>query len=435
MRSCAFAVAVLAFGTSLGGCAPAITSSKVAVDYNRTFARSRDEALVTNILRASAREPLQFSTMGTVTGGVSPTGEFSFPFSDVLGKEGLKVTLKNEINPVLNIVPLENKDFAEGILKPISLETVNYFITQGWDPEFVLFMSVGGVVCSDGRVIRNRAEPTFEHGSPYDAFVEMFEKVPRLPLRKKKEGEPIATVRMPAKDLLALLKEGIGDDRKIDKIEPIPKNGEPTGDVKVRIVSKPELEFTGIHTDDVCKQPLLTAVDEPAGGNPELADIEGDQGKLILQSVESMIFFLGQAQWKRWTLASRTCEETQVSCFDSRWPLYRRDRQYLKGDSNDCTQVKRYTSYLSKESYRYVLCRQTETLLRLEKAGDAGVVPPNVFLRTSFNGQNYFIRRAEDSHKDDLTLTTLSFLNELIALQTNPSSVTSATPVVNVGPK
>src|SRR5205823_1224423 len=104
------------------------------VGYNGIFAKSRDEVLVTNILRASAREPLQFSTMGTVTGGVSPTGQVELPFSHIFAKDGLKLTLKDEINPAVTIVPLADKDFTASILNPVSLSTMNYFLNQGWDP-------------------------------------------------------------------------------------------------------------------------------------------------------------------------------------------------------------------------------------------------------------------------------------------------------------
>src|SRR5436309_8974651 len=111
MRGLRFAATVLAFGTCLTGCAATTTTNKVAVDYNRIFASSRDEVLVNNILRASAREPLQFSTMGTVTGGVRNSGSITIPFTNLIGgKEGLTIspsgTLNDGINPAVTIVPL-----------------------------------------------------------------------------------------------------------------------------------------------------------------------------------------------------------------------------------------------------------------------------------------------------------------------------------------
>ncbi|MEA3052898.1 MAG: hypothetical protein QOG72_1801, partial [Sphingomonadales bacterium] len=55
---------------TLGGCALSQATPKIALDYNRDFADSRNEMLLLNVLRAAAREPLQFSTMGTVQGTV-----------------------------------------------------------------------------------------------------------------------------------------------------------------------------------------------------------------------------------------------------------------------------------------------------------------------------------------------------------------------------
>ena len=72
-----FAIVIAVF-TSLEACAATTPTSKVAVDYDRIFAKAQNEVLVTNILRASEREPLQFSTMGSVTGGVRNTGAMIF---------------------------------------------------------------------------------------------------------------------------------------------------------------------------------------------------------------------------------------------------------------------------------------------------------------------------------------------------------------------
>src|SRR5687767_2891741 len=83
MRLRGFAGLTLAL--ALGGCATSKPTHTVILDYNKTFARTRNEMLLINVLRAAAREPLQFSTMGTVTGGVANSGSLKLPFTSLLG--------------------------------------------------------------------------------------------------------------------------------------------------------------------------------------------------------------------------------------------------------------------------------------------------------------------------------------------------------------
>jgi hypothetical protein len=428
MRSCAFAAAVLAFGTSLGGCAQSVATKKVAVDFNRVFAKSREEVLVTNILRASAREPLQFSTMGAVQGGVSPTGEISFPFSDFFGTEGLKVTLKHDVNPTLNIVPLENKDFAEGILKPVPLATANYFLSQGWDPEFVLTMLVGGVVCADGTIVTNRGNRSRSGPAPhYDDFARMFTAAgaSRKPIIAS-IGRELTTTRMPAKQAAALLKDGVGAGRKV-LVEPVLSAGKITDKVNVTIAEEPELQFINLKTAEVCGEHDAASTPSVALLNPQLAKVNKEASKVMLRSVEAIIYFLGETHRELWPYGKCTTDNGSDS---ERWPYYRRVRSYASGE-------------------------ETIGFLHIDRACTNDAVPIWSFLSTRFNGRNYYVAPAPENQVDQLghkldahcdvdatdrrycdrTLTTLSFLDELIALQTNPSSITSATPVVNVGPK
>src|SRR5687768_13340817 len=141
-------IIALSAAVLLGGCALQQSNPKIAIDYNRDFAKSRNEMLLLNVLRAAAREPLQFSTMGGVTGSVGNTASLKLPFtnligggSDVLSPE---LTLGDAINPSITINPLGSKEFAAGILRPMGTDTIQLFMHNGWDPEFLLPLIVGG---------------------------------------------------------------------------------------------------------------------------------------------------------------------------------------------------------------------------------------------------------------------------------------------------
>lgn len=416
MRTSPIAIIVSAVSVVLTGCAARTTTSKVAVDYNRVFAKSRDEVLVTNILRASAREPLQFSTMGTVTGGVRNTGSIKLPVPSLIGAGATilspEFTMTEGINPNVNIIPLSNKEFTEGILKPISLETLNFFLNQGWDAEFLLTLAVGGVMCPDG-LVPNRGEP----GLRYEQFAAMFSKVPRVPIRVK-DKQTFASVRLTAKDALTFVKDGTGKGQKIESITPVlTAEGKRTELVDIEMVTVPGLELTGLDPRAICStneagelkrsdNRVEASMSELESAGPFVGLAGQKESKIMLRSVESIIYFLGETHRAR--TASMTVCSPKVSRVE--WPYYRRTRARDGKDAQEAL-----------------------TFFRLDKAcGHEPVVFRN-FMQTRFNDDIYYILRFADVDRLDRTLTTLSFLNELIALQTSESSITSATPVVTIG--
>jgi hypothetical protein len=408
MRGWAVSAAVIAFGASLSGCAATTSTNKTAVNYNRIFAKSRDEVLVTNILRASAREPLQFSTMGNVTGTVRNTASLSLPVPSLIGKGVTIISpvfgVNEGINPTVNFIPLSNKEFTEGILKAVTPEEVNYFINQGWDQELILELVVGAVVCPSGDVVFNKG--TNKPDDHYDAFARMFASAERFPIRNSGDEKSI-TIRMAANQAVTVMKEGVGGGRRVEKIEPVMKDGQPTEAVDVTIVSTPQPHLEGLNTSEICGTASGPKVNQlGAEGNTliGIAPLNGaDQGKVILRSVEAIIYFLGETQRYRWM--SDGCGSAGKA---GEWPYYIRVRP-----ENRQVQTERLT------------------LLRIDRA--CGIAPLNAFTETHFDDQVYYVPRQADAGDTDRSLSTISFLNELIALQTSESTISSSAPLVTVG--
>lgn len=407
MRGWGVAATALAFGATLSGCAATTPTNKTAVNYNRIFAKSRDEVLVTNILRASAREPLQFSTMGNVTGSVRNNGTLTVPLTNFVSRLQTiispSVAVNEGINPTVNIIPLSNKEFTEGILKAVTPEEVNYFINQGWDQELILELVVGAVVCPNGDVVFNKG--TNKPDDHYDAFARMFARAERFPIRNSGEEKSI-TIRMAANQAVTVMKEGVGNGRRVDRIEPVMKDGQPTESVDVTVVSTPQPHLEGLNTSEICGSALGPKVNQlgaEGGTLIGIAPLNGaDQGKVILRSVEAIIYFLGETQRYRWQTGG--CGS---SARDD-WPFYLRVRP-----ANGQIQTERLT------------------LLRIDKA--CGIAPLNAFTETHFDDQVYYVPRQADAGDTDRSLSTISFLNELIALQTSESTITSSAPLVTVG--
>ena len=401
-------VALAALAAVLGGCAATTPTSKVAVDYNRIFAKARNEVLVTNILRAAEREPLQFSTMGSVNGSVRNSGSVAFTIPSLNGATGFspQVTVNEGINPAISIVPLSNKEFTEGILRPVTLDEINYFIDQGWDKEMVLELVVGGVVCPDGSVVFNKGDDPLRTNSPYRAFAQMFAATDRFPIQSA--GKPYATViRMAASEAVSVMKDGAGNGHSVESVSPVVDKGKATGDVDVTIVTSPPAEFAGMPIGLVCNGTAgKSHASPPTVG---LVAIAGQpDAKIILRSPEAMIYFLGDTQWWRWSRG--------YGCGPSAardWPYYYSLRRNAEG-------VEEY---------------QTRTLLSLVKA--CGTLPINfrTFVQTHFNDSDYYLLRKADAAENDQSLSTLSLIDELIALQTSETSISAGAPIIAIGAK
>ena len=403
----------LAIAATLGGCAATTPTSKVAVDYNRIFANARNEVLVTNILRAAAREPLQFSTMGDVTGGVRNTGSLTLSIPSLIGKGATilspEFSVNEGINPNVSIVPLSSKEFTEGILRPVTLDEINYFIDQGWDQELILELVVGGIVCPDGTVVFNRGYPKSD--GHYDDFAQMFASADRFPIQDVDKPNP-KVIRLSASDAVAIMKDGVGTSRRVANVVPVMENGHPTGPVDVTVKSTPQQQLTGLRTTKICSAETKGTRRGPAApdkGLVEISPVGGTrQGKVILRSVEAIVYFLGETQSWRWSEAGACGRSTT----DAVWPYYWRIRPVNGVDQ-----------------------WQQRTLLRVDKACAKQPVPFRSFVQTHFNDEYYYIRRQSDAGESDRSLSTLSLLNELIALQTSESTIAAGAPIIAIGTK
>src|SRR5215212_8384557 len=68
------AVAALLLASQLSGCAVIDNYSGRAVDFNREAEQAQEEVLLLNIVRASLRRPMQFTSLSSVTGSGTVSG-------------------------------------------------------------------------------------------------------------------------------------------------------------------------------------------------------------------------------------------------------------------------------------------------------------------------------------------------------------------------
>jgi|GEM_PF-1846667 len=119
-----------------------------AVEYNRVVEEAHNRMLLLNIVRASERRPMYFTAIGSITADLSYTASSGgLTFTHVGGSSadttelGLP-TLAVTANPTATVAVLDTQDFVRGTLAPVDLETVRYYLTQGWKPDLLSYLLV-----------------------------------------------------------------------------------------------------------------------------------------------------------------------------------------------------------------------------------------------------------------------------------------------------
>jgi hypothetical protein len=127
----------------------------------RSLAKARNESIFLNLVRASHDYPLSFVTVANVTPSLTNTTSFALP-SFLLGPSaraatgpaltpgftpGRDVIFGNTtagnttaVSTNFNVSTQETSAFYQGFLKPIDLQTLNYFIRQGYSRELLFWL-------------------------------------------------------------------------------------------------------------------------------------------------------------------------------------------------------------------------------------------------------------------------------------------------------
>jgi hypothetical protein len=140
---------------ALGACAVVDPVDNRYDTVSRSLAKARNESIFLNLVRASHDYPLSFVTVANVTPSLTNTTSFSLP-SFLLGprlNNALPTTLDRDVvfgnttagnttavSTNFNVSTQETSAFYQGFLKPIDLQTLNYFIRQGYSRELLFWL-------------------------------------------------------------------------------------------------------------------------------------------------------------------------------------------------------------------------------------------------------------------------------------------------------
>jgi hypothetical protein len=131
-------ILMLAAALGLAGCAIVDEYSGRAVAYNIEAEQAQDQQLLLNLVRASLRRPMQFTSVSSITGqqSVSGTASVTVPFSNVMTKSGV---FGGSVSggPTFTVPVLDTQEFYRGILQGIPAELIDLLIHSGYSSELV----------------------------------------------------------------------------------------------------------------------------------------------------------------------------------------------------------------------------------------------------------------------------------------------------------
>jgi hypothetical protein len=136
------------FALALAGCAANDDLSGQVARVDKTVADARVESVLANIARASQNHPLNFTAVTAVHGSNELTGTLgipsltvgptSAPRNYVVGPNSLGTVNSTAFDQSV----LQTSEFYKGLLTPVSLNTLNIFVAQGYPREVAFYLFV-----------------------------------------------------------------------------------------------------------------------------------------------------------------------------------------------------------------------------------------------------------------------------------------------------
>jgi hypothetical protein len=177
-------------GGALGACAVVDPVDNRYDTVSRSLAKGRNESIFLNLVRASHDYPLSFTTVANVTPSLTNTTSFSLPsfllgpHIPSFGNPGTNVTSPlftpgrdvifgnttagntTAVSTNFNVSTQETSAFYQGFLKPIDLQTLAYFIRQGYSRELLFWLFTDAFTLE----LPNAPQPFGYHYSPPDDY-------------------------------------------------------------------------------------------------------------------------------------------------------------------------------------------------------------------------------------------------------------------------
>ena len=222
---------VVAAPSILGGCATKDAFVAQSTKANLSLEEAHNQILLLNVMRATFRRPMYFSTITEFNGPIGQgfvSGSLGLAFQPYDAAPNIVPTIQYTPDRTsFKVAPLDNQEFIAGFTAPIRLATFDYFWQQRWPPELLLALivdhvSVFKIERKDGKLARTKRIHLFENypgdKQKYTKFVELIHelanedcrlRVDNTPAHDEVEGPPLGTEQLLKLDQRMLVaKEG-----------------------------------------------------------------------------------------------------------------------------------------------------------------------------------------------------------------------------------
>jgi hypothetical protein len=133
----------------LAGCAIVDQYSGRAVVYNLEAEQAQGQALLLNVVRASLRRPMQFTSLNLITGAATASGSASVAIPFGAGGASYKTgTFGTSVGggPTFAVPVLDTQEFYNGLLAPIPGQMWDLYIQAGYPRELLFDLFIEKIV-------------------------------------------------------------------------------------------------------------------------------------------------------------------------------------------------------------------------------------------------------------------------------------------------
>ncbi len=158
MKTSKWTAALAALG--LAGCMSSGDFADRAVEHNKAIALAADQVLLLNIVRARNNRPVVYSQFRGVSENFNLDSglSVSVPFgADAGSYYSSDVNFGPSQNVSLETAPLDDVDFYQGVMRPVRIGLLRYYLDNGWPPDLVAGLTFEKITIGEAfyrRVVR-----------------------------------------------------------------------------------------------------------------------------------------------------------------------------------------------------------------------------------------------------------------------------------------
>ena len=137
---------------ALAGCMSGADYAGRAVEHNRAIADAADQIVLLNIVRAQHDRPIVYSQFSGVSESLSNNIGISLsaPFgADAAREYGSDLGIGPSQDATLSTAPLDDVDYYQGVMRPVKIGLLRYYLDNGWPPDLLIALTVEKLVISE----------------------------------------------------------------------------------------------------------------------------------------------------------------------------------------------------------------------------------------------------------------------------------------------